>query len=219
MQTACKYPRDVECFACSGKGHIARKAKAGKGKPQQTRQKFDKTAKPQKAHMLTAEDSNDFQTAFIVKGKRTEPFMVNMCVDGKQLEMEVDTGASVSIVSNTTFVELWKGTKKLKESTVVLRSYANQTIKVLGELVVKVVYGDQEKKLNLLVVAGKGSSLLGRDWLKQIRLNWTEIYKIDSKPAQTLHGQASGAFQGRSGFSERSGSENPRGARCKTTVF
>ena len=75
----------------------------------------------------------------------------------------------------------------MKESTVVLCSYANQIIKVLEELDVTVVYGDQKKSLSLLVVAGKGPSLLGRDWLRQIRLNWNELYRIDGKPAPTLN--------------------------------
>lgn len=37
------------------------------------------------------------------------------------------------------------------------------------------------------MVAGKGPSLLGRDWLRQIRLNWNELYRIDGKPAPTLN--------------------------------
>ena len=113
--------------------------------------------------------------------------MVKVLADDKEFEMEVDTGASVSIISNKTFKELWKGSRKLKESTVVLRSYANQIIKVLGELDVTVVYGDQKKSLSLLVVAGKGPSLLGRDWLRQIRLNWNELYRIDGRPTPTLN--------------------------------
>lgn len=76
----------------------------------------------------------------------------------RQLEIEVDTGVSVSIISSKTFRELWGYCKRLKESSVVLGSYANQPIKVLGELAVTVVYGDQKRELNLLVVAGKDPS-------------------------------------------------------------
>ena len=34
--------------------------------------------------------------------------MVDVSVDGKQLKMEVDTGASVSIVSETTWKKSWR---------------------------------------------------------------------------------------------------------------
>ena len=40
---------------------------------------------------------------------------------------------------------------------------------------VRVQYGDQCKMLPLLVINGEGPSLLGRDWLKHIQLNWHEI--------------------------------------------
>lgn len=41
-------------------------------------------------NILTPEDSTDIQTAFIMMGRKAEP----EDVDGKQLEMEVDTSAS-----------------------------------------------------------------------------------------------------------------------------
>ena len=43
---------------------------------------------------------------------------------------------------------------------------------------VTVVYGEQKAKLPLLVVPGSGPSLLGRNWLKLIHLNWPEIKKV-----------------------------------------
>lgn len=42
------------------------------------------------------------------------PIIMMMLTDDKELDMEVDTGVSVSIVSNITFKELWKGSRKLK---------------------------------------------------------------------------------------------------------
>ena len=76
--------------------------------------------------------------------------------------MEVDTGASVSLISEATFKKLWTGkTSKLGPTNVTLRSYSGEVIKVLGELNATVEYGDQEMRPSLLVVTGKGPSLLG----------------------------------------------------------
>ena len=109
------------------------------------------------------------------------PFVVSVQVDNKYLQMEVDTGVSVSLISERTWRNLWKnGTPKLNPAKVVLRSYSGESIKVLGEMEVTVQYQDQKKKLNLLVVTGGGTSLLGRDWLQHLRLKWCELNHLRS---------------------------------------
>ena len=88
--------------------------------------------------------------------------------------MELDTGAAVSLISQ----ETWQSRLHkipLKETDVRLKTYTGESIKVLGEAMVTVVYGEQEAKLPLLVVPGSGPSLLRRNCLKLIRLNWPEI--------------------------------------------
>ena len=42
-----------------------------------------------------------------------------------------------------------------------------------------VEYDDQKMRLSLLVVTGNGPSLLGRDWLKQLKLNWGELFNLN----------------------------------------
>ena len=41
-----------------------------------------------------------------------------------------------------------------------------------------VSYKNQSKKLGLLVVAGNGPSLLGRDWLSQLQLDLSQINRV-----------------------------------------
>ena len=48
-------------------------------------------------------------------------------------------------------------------------------MQVTGQLNVHVQYGSQTEPLVLVVVAGDGPSLFGRNWLKYIRLNWHYI--------------------------------------------
>ena len=95
--------------------------------------------------------------------------------------MEVDTGASVSLISERTWQDLWKnGTPKLNPAKVNLRSYSGESVKVLGEMELTVQYQDQKKKLNLLVVTGGGTSHLGCDWLQHLKLNWCELNHLQS---------------------------------------
>lgn len=56
-----------------------------------------------------------------------------------------------------------------------LRTYTKQKIKVLGKTYVKVNYKQQEKILPIIVVKGTGPNLMGRWWMKHIKLDCAEI--------------------------------------------
>ena len=92
--------------------------------------------------------------------------------------MQLDTGASVSIISETTYKSLWSQPPKLSPSNVKLHTYNGEAIAVLGSLEVEVVYKHQRARLPLLVAKEKGPSLIGRDWLQTLRLDWKEINAI-----------------------------------------
>ena len=112
------------------------------------------------------------------------PFTVRVEVDGAPLSMEIDT-AALSLISQTTYSQLWPEGRApmLEKSPIRLRTYTEEELKLVGEAVVKVCSEKQEEILDLLVVEGSGPSLLGRDWLSKIQLNWKEIHKIHTKQA------------------------------------
>jgi hypothetical protein len=53
---------------------------------------------------------------------------------------------------------------------------------VLGQMETTVCYRGSEKKLLLYVVAGNGPTLLGQNWLEQIKLYWKTIGQVNAKP-------------------------------------
>ena len=59
-----------------------------------------------------------------------------------------------------------------------LRTYRGELLKVLGAVNVVVKYEKQEVELQTLVVEGLGPNLPGRDWLRVLRLNWRELFKM-----------------------------------------
>ena len=95
-------------------------------------------------------------------------------INGKELNMEVDTGAAVSILSEKTFRKIFPNAV-LKPAAVTLRTYTGQRMSVVGQLTVLVKYQSQSHSLPLLIVAGDGPSLFGRDWLRHITLDWKTI--------------------------------------------
>ena len=82
-----------------------------------------------------------------------EPYLVNLVVEGKIIQMEVDTGAAVLFASEETFRQLWP--EEIK--------YSGKSLPILGELEVSIAQGSQVKVLPLLVLKGKGPSLHGRN--------------------------------------------------------
>ena len=68
---------------------------------------------------------------------QVQPFEVTVMVDSKPLRIEIDTGATSSLVAESTFKELWPD-KELNASKVRLCSYSGEPIPVLGCANVKV---------------------------------------------------------------------------------
>jgi len=126
---------------------------------------------------------------------RTPPYMVTVEADGVGLQMEVDTGSSVSLVSQSTFRKLWPE-RKLSECKYRLRSYAEEPIKVLGCTEVELKYKGQEARLPLIVVEGSGPTLLGRSWLKHIVLDWQEIRHLSTCSLQDVLDKHPAVFGG-----------------------
>ena len=95
--------------------------------------------------------------------------------------MEVDTGAAATIISEETFKKLTAQKKlEMKPTQVKLRTYNGESVKILGTVDVVVFYEGQKKQLSTLVVEGSGPNLLGRDWLKDVKLDWRKLFKMEA---------------------------------------
>ena len=88
--------------------------------------------------------------------------------------MELDTGAAVSVISSTAKAKLFPQLKP-ESISVILATYTGEKISVVGQIMVYVKYGKQHKTLPLYVVKGDRPSLLCRNWLTEINLNWKSL--------------------------------------------
>ena len=104
----------------------------------------------------------------------TASIFVDMELNGKMVRMELDTGAAASLISECTKESLFPRAP-LQKPEVALRTYPAEPIPVRGVLKVDVRYKNYAGTQTLYVVAGEGSSLLGREWLRDIRLDWRSL--------------------------------------------
>ena len=177
VPSACRF-RDATCHKCQKKGHIAKACRSG---PAAHRRKLQQESPQRGTRQVQAIEQGTVLdpeveefTMFRVGGKPHEPIVVTLSVNGQQLPMEVDTGAAVSVISSTTRANLFHSCP-LSSTSTILTTYTGDRIPVVGEMKVEVSYGEQNAKLSLYVVEGQGPSLMGRDWIRQIRLDWKSI--------------------------------------------
>ena len=175
----CRHKNAV-CSACGKTGHLARVCRSTKvpvaPKPPKRNQRGGRgRGRGTKDVRLLQETDTDEELPLLQVGKRgSHPITVEVKANGKPLLLELDTGAAVSVISEREQKEKFPDAA-VRSTHVGLRTYTGESIGVIGEMDIQVVYGSKTHSLSLLVVAGEGPALLGRDWLRHLRLDWKTI--------------------------------------------
>ena len=127
----CKF-KDAVCYHCKKVGHLAqvcrsRKREGGQQKPRGTHQLEEVQNHDQ------SEDSPTYTLFRTSMGNKPKPILVTMIIDKKELQFEVDTGASASVISEQIYRKLWQeNPPKLTETQVKLQTYTGEKIKNPG---------------------------------------------------------------------------------------
>ena len=122
-------------------------------------QKKTRRANPQQTHSVVASNTveNDTDasayTLFNVSSSPSKPYVITVHINGAELPMEVDTGASLTLISKSAFDKLWDAQEapNLQSTTSKLRTYTGENIEVLGVANVNVSFQEQNQELQLLV--------------------------------------------------------------------
>ena len=144
----------TKCHSCKKKGHVARvcHTAAQQRAPGQAK---NPGQQPQRSrtthHMATEEDVSDtcdsYELFTLQVGSQSKPLLVTVKANNSDLEMEIDTGASLSLISKVTYNSLWAADFKppLKATNVKLHTYTKESLQVLGLIEIEVVYKEQKK--------------------------------------------------------------------------
>ena len=209
LANVCNF-QTAECRACGKIGHITKVCRsknrqsprhppAGTFKPQDRSVRSSKKAN---VHALTTDrapfhisETSDPPTTsnglehtyplFTLPGK-VKPIVITVNVNGTDILMEVDTGASLSIISEQTFRAIASPTDKLQSTSITLTTYSGDNLHIVGTYDVQVGYKSQSQTLPLVVVQGYGPSLFGRNWLEKIKIDWNSIYSLQEQSLTPL---------------------------------
>ena len=196
----CPY-KDFVCRGCHKVGHLQKMCRAAKGRPNPKKfprhDKYKKRAGINQARESGESDDEDFLLMVEEVGGihriYQPPIKVPVSIEGTTVCMELDTGASVSLVSESQYKQLWPG-RSLDPSDINLQTYSKEPLVVMGSFDVEVVY-DNKKVTLPLVVQGNGPLLFGRNWLNAIKLNWSNIHYTQAPGLQDLLAKYPDVFQ------------------------
>ena len=174
----------AKCRNCRKKGNIARPCISMPCPPQWAQ------VNRQQTHLLTDvknnfSDTDPAYSLFNVTHTSIKPLLVTVELNESPVDMEVDTGASMSLISKITYDKLWPNlttTPPLQKSDILFQTSTGEHLDVVGSVFVDVTYKEYIAHLPLTVVAGRGPSLLGWDWLQHIKLDWKAWYLVGIPP-------------------------------------
>ena len=102
------------------------------------------------------EESDSPYTMFNTRNSSVEPIIINVVINGVPISMELDTGASHSVISESTHEWINKvSLTQIVKSTVELKIYLGGSIPIIGKISVLVKY--KRVPHNLATPCGKGS--------------------------------------------------------------
>ena len=172
--------KDKDCNSCNRKGHIQKMCRT---RTNERKSKFKMRNK--KVNELNEADSNETDSdeyerglacleLHTVKDSEHKVMWVTPEVEGQKLRMELDTGSALSIISRKDYQDKFAKVK-LRRTSVTLKTYTGEKVVPLGKLKVKVKYENTKRMLDLYVVQNDNVPLFGREWLRNIQLNWQSI--------------------------------------------
>ncbi|XP_054260334.1 uncharacterized protein K02A2.6-like [Macrosteles quadrilineatus] len=108
-----------------------------------------------------------------------------MKIEGKTVPMELDTGAALSTMSYKDFKKL-SIPQKVFSTNVALRTYTGETIKPRGVTFVNCMYKTQRFVGKLFLIEQNVDAIFGRDWLREVKLDWGEIKSLEMNQTSSL---------------------------------
>lgn len=169
----CRYKNFI-CSKCKQSGHLRRVCPksqsstgrgkrrgvnhveaAGRGQPGGSRGDSSSDELEEELHQLCLNEYN--------------PVSLSLLVDDNVIKMEIDTGSAVSCISKKTY-DKYFSTRPIEPFNLLLKFYDGSNIKPLGVIRPKVQYKGKIKYLELFVIDGGTTSLLGRQWLSEMEI-------------------------------------------------
>ncbi|XP_029162078.1 uncharacterized protein K02A2.6-like [Nylanderia fulva] len=184
------FHRHKTCTSCNKKGHLATQCRRKKEDVQHVDVGAEKDKGTYDFLNLELGGNSEESTCGTIESSGdkviAEPMYVNVAINGKSVNMEIDTGTYASIISRENKNKLLP-TLEVKKLSKTLNAYDQTPLShegILQDLVVKL--GKKEVKANMIVMSRAGPTLIGRQWLKLLGL-WPLAIKSELVSERVIH--------------------------------
>lgn len=177
--------KEWECRLCKKKGHIVKVCRSVQGSS--NRSHYVKQSQSEDTNHTTTEQHYPSSSAYSMfntnsrslAASRSDPLVVEVTLNSIPVSMELDTGASLSVINEDTYHRLCQShTQPIIPSEVLLQTYMGEKIPIKGTITVTLEYNQFKGELSILVVTGTGPNLFGRDWLTKVNVNWANLLNV-----------------------------------------
>ena len=147
------------------------------------RLKADKKQKTKshQANIIVEENNNsdddNLYNIHWIQQQANPPVRVELNINNKPIVMEVDTGASVSLINVSMFNQIKNQNDSIFLTKSKLRTYTSEVVTPTGEVKVNTEYKNQSLCIPVIVMKNR-PNLSGRDILKILQSNWFELFNI-----------------------------------------
>ncbi|XP_046752015.1 uncharacterized protein LOC124414903 [Diprion similis] len=190
VRTEC-YFRNAECRRCKGRGHLERvckKKKAALNKIEEDDDDDDDSEAKTSQYSTHREDFYQLETSqrkhecLHISGNgikaNVEPMYIGVGVNGKEINMEIDSGTYVTVISeyekNKQFEDL-----NITKTSVKLRTYDNKELKPISKLTnLAVEFNNVKCTVDCFVMPGNGLILIGQQWLAALD-KYKELFSVE----------------------------------------
>ena len=161
----CRF-RNAVCNKCHRKGHIAKMchSKHVNLVSEEDTEEIMHDGDTHDKELYTLHDVNSMSHQILVPVK----------IHGTELDMQLDTGCALSLAPKA-FYDEYCSHCPLKPTTKLLSTYTGERVKPLGECEVQLEYGSSTYSLPLLILRDGVCALFGRNWLKDVKLDWKAL--------------------------------------------
>ena len=127
--------------------------------------------------LVESSEDDLFSIYQLLTSNVTPPIMVFITIAGHKLPIEIDTGASISLLNWETFQKInCESNISLLQTKSKLKTYSGEIVSPKGKSDIEFTYEGNKIRTTFLITGKRSPNVLGRDILGKLRLNCENIF-------------------------------------------